>query len=53
MECKWLPELLLYEEYSSWEEYEEVLYSVFNRDFKETRPIFEGKKLKYVIIRLN
>lgn len=46
MKCKWLPELMLYEDYESWEAYQDILYKIFCNDFKETYPIFDNKKVK-------
>ena len=46
MECKRLPDLLLYEDYDSWEEYQEMLYHIFCEDFKASSPIFENKVVK-------
>lgn len=46
MDCKWLPELMLYENYDSWNDYQEALYRVFCEDFKDSAPIFENKVVK-------
>ena len=46
MECKWLPELMLYEDYESWDEYQDAIYGVFCDDFKKSYPIYDGKRVK-------
>lgn len=46
MECKWLPELVLYDAYSSWDEYQNTIYEIFCNDFKNTYPMLEGKRVK-------
>ena len=46
MECKWLPELMLYEDYESWGEYQDAIYGVFCDDFKKSYPIYDGKRVK-------
>lgn len=43
MDCKWLPDLMLYENYESWNDYQEALYQIFCNDFKESKPMFEEK----------
>lgn len=47
MECKWLPILMLFEDYDSWDSYQDALYKVFCYDFKETYPVFEEKRVNY------
>lgn len=46
MDCNWLPELMLYEDYQSWDDYQEAIYKVFCEDFKESSPEFKGQKVK-------
>ncbi len=46
MECKWLPELVLFENFKSWDDYQDTLYNIFCSDFKNTFPMFEGKRVK-------
>lgn len=41
----WLPELELYDNCSSWSEYQEALYSIFRKDFIEGHPNFKGKQV--------
>jgi len=39
----WLPELILLEEYrGDWKRYEDFTYSMFYRDFIESKPFFQG-----------
>lgn len=42
----WLPGLELYKNYSSWNEYEEALYSIFRKDFIESHPNYKSKRVK-------
>jgi len=46
MECKWLPALVLYEDYANWKEYQDILYKIFSDDFKNSYPVFDGKRVK-------
>ncbi len=41
----WLPELLYYNNFNSWSEYQDVLYEIFREDFIKSCPIFENKKV--------
>ena len=46
MECKWLPKMVFYEDYNSWDEYQDTIYRIFCNDFKKTYPLLEGKRVK-------
>lgn len=42
----WVPELEYFEDYSnSWEQYQNMLYSVFKKDFIDSHPRFNGKPI--------
>ena len=41
----WLPDYEYYEDYDSWQEYEDTLYSIFKSDFIDSRPQFDGKRV--------
>jgi len=42
----WLPELVLFEQYSGdWDRYLAALYQFFTQDFIDDRPLYNGKKL--------
>ncbi|SHO52989.1 hypothetical protein [Desulfopila aestuarii] len=42
----WLPPLVQFSEYSgNWESYLEALYAWFKRDFIDSKPVFQGKRL--------
>lgn len=42
----WLPALVLFEEFGGdWQRYVDALYAFFKRDFIETRPTYEGKRV--------
>ena len=41
----WVPNLEPYEGYASWKEYEDFLYSIFKRDFIDSHPVFEQKRI--------
>lgn len=42
----WLPKQEYFTDYNqSWYEYEKALYDIFKQDFKDSYPIFEGKKV--------
>ena len=42
----WLPALVLFESYGgNWDEYVEAIYQYFRRDFLETKPSFESKRV--------
>lgn len=43
LDCPWLPDLVLYEDLSAWQEYEKILYSIFSSDFIKSRPYYKGK----------
>ncbi len=43
----WLPDLVLFEDYNGdWDKYLYALYSFFKADFIDSRPVYEGRKLK-------
>lgn len=46
MKCKWLPELMVCENWAEFSSYEENIYQVFSHDFIETHPEFEHKPVK-------
>ena len=48
MECNQLPELMVCENWGKFEEYDELLYLIFKRDFIESKPLYENKE---VVIR--
>lgn len=41
----WLPAYEYYEDYDSWQEYEDTLYSIFKSDFIDSHPQFDGKRV--------
>ena len=41
----WLPTQELYENYDSWKEYEDMLYSIFKHDFLDDYPCFENVRV--------
>ena len=41
----WIPELEYYDNYFSWGEYQEALYSIFRNDFIDNHPYFKGKQV--------
>ena len=43
----WLPALILLQDYGgNWNKYVEALYRFYSEDFIESKPIFEGKKIR-------
>lgn len=46
LDCKWLPELILYENFDSWKNYEDYIYAIFYNDFIKTWPYFEEKRVR-------
>lgn len=44
--CKWLPQLMLYEDYDGWTDYQNEIYQIFRQDFIDTFPEFQGKRVK-------
>lgn len=46
IDCKWLPDLLLYDDYESWDAFQDELYRIFCEDFKNSYPVFENKRVK-------
>ena len=42
MDCKWLPPLVLCHDWNRFSDYERKIYSIFCKDFIDTRPLFEG-----------
>lgn len=46
IECKWLPPLVIYNPNDGWEKYENTIYAIFCKDFKESYPYFKNKKVK-------
>lgn len=46
-QCLWLSALILNEEFESWEEYEEHVYSIFKRDFIDNTVYYNGKPINY------
>lgn len=48
MECNELPELIVCENWSKFDEYDELLYQIFKHDFIDSKPLYEDKE---VIIR--
>ena len=45
MEC-WIPDETDMNDFESWREYDAFLYSIFKRDFVDTRPIFKGLEVR-------
>ena len=45
MEC-WIPDEVDMGGFDSWGEYDEYLYSIFKRDFVESRPLFDGLEVR-------
>ena len=45
MEC-WIPDEVDMGGFDSWKEYDEYLYSIFKRDFVESRPLFDGLEVR-------
>lgn len=44
-EC-WLPALIPYDDYGGdWSSYQETIYTVFKRDFLDSKPYFDGKRV--------
>ncbi|MBE5767526.1 MAG: hypothetical protein IKM26_01840 [Clostridia bacterium] len=43
MECKWLPELIPCTNWAEFSTYEQLIYSIFKRDFIDSCPSFESK----------
>ena len=42
----WLPKLEFWNDYgNNWDEYQDMLYSIFKTDFIENHPVFEGKQV--------
>lgn len=41
----WIPNLEFFSSYSSWKEYEDVLYTIFKHDFIDSHPFFEGLRV--------
>lgn len=46
IDCKWLPDLIICEDLSKFNEYQENIYQIFKKDFIETHPEFFGKQVK-------
>lgn len=43
---RWLPKELSYADYKgAWEEFLSVIYDIFSKDFKESQPQYEGRKI--------
>ncbi len=47
----WLPELVQFD--GNWDQYLEVIYAIFERDFKASRPIYQGRPVLYDSIMEN
>lgn len=45
--CKWLPKIVECKDYNKWNEYLDILYSIFKKDFIDSKPIFEGKGVNF------
>ncbi len=45
--CKWLPKIVECKDYNKWNEYVDILYSIFKKDFIYSKPIFEGKGVNF------
>jgi hypothetical protein len=44
----WLPKALRYEDFKGdWDKFLETVYSIFERDFKKTRPKYDGRPITY------
>lgn len=48
MGCNQLPELVICENWAKFNEYDELLYLIFKRDFIDSKPLYENKE---VVIR--
>ena len=46
MNCCWIPPLVERDSSRPWSEYDALVYSVFRRDFIESRPVYHGKPVK-------
>ncbi|MBE5035800.1 hypothetical protein [Gallibacter intestinalis] len=46
MECKWLPELIYYNDFDSCEEYKAALYKIFCDDLKNSTLTLDGLKIQ-------
>ncbi len=46
LKCKWLPELILFEDFKDWFIYEQHIYLVFKRDFIDSIPYYLGMPVK-------
>jgi hypothetical protein len=45
--CEWLPPLVLFEQYGgNWEDYINVVYSYFKKDFIDSKPLFLDKQVE-------
>ena len=45
MECNWLPELVICENWAKFDEYDEIIYKIFKRDFIDSKPLYENKEV--------
>lgn len=43
--CKWLPPLISNTSFEDWKEFADYCYSLFKRDFIDTKPLFLGKSV--------
>lgn len=41
----WLPQLEFYEDYDSWNDYQNVLYGIFKNDFINEHPTYNGSRV--------
>ena len=49
----WLPNLEYYDDYNSWNEYEDALYAIFKHDFLDSYPQFENTRVNVRHIQLS
>lgn len=45
MGCNQMPELMMCDDWAKFDEYDELLYQIFKRDFIDSRPLYEHKEV--------
>lgn len=45
--CKWLPEIIECKNFREWNEYLDILYEIFKKDFIEDKIMYEGKYVNF------
>lgn len=46
-ECKWLPDIIECTNFAKWNEYLDMIYEIFKKDFIDSKPLFEGKYVNF------